>query len=421
MATLPQALGDGRRNGESPSVSPGRALRAGERRRLLRALALIVPLLAFLIVNFAWPIGVVLIRSVKDYDLPAAFPRTAAAIGAWNGSGLPNADVAATFVDELGRAKENNTMSGVANRLNYDVNGFRTLLFSTARRLPFAGSGNALDQLIAVDPRWGDPQYWGAIKHAARPFTSFYLLAALDRRMTAQGEIVRTAPEQRVFVDVFARTLWIGLAVTALCLALGFPLAYLLANVDTRIGNLLMILVLLPFWTSVLVRTTGWAVLLQREGFVNYVLRSIGLIAEPIQMIYNRTGVYVAMTHVLLPFMVLPLYGVMKGIAPTTMRAALSLGAPPAVAFRRVYLPQCMPGISAGSLLVFILALGYYVTPALVGGADDQMVSYFIAFYTNETLNWGMAGALGVILLAVTLLLYALYNRLSGTAGPRWA
>jgi len=395
-------------------------LRRIERRKLLRALVLIVPLFAFLLLNFAWPIGAVLTRSIKDVELPAAMPGTAAVIQRWDGRGLPDASIAAIMVEELARAREKGTVSSVANRLNYDVNGFRTLLLSTARRLPLCGEGTALDQLISIDARWGDRDYWAAIKHAAGPYTSFYLLAALDRRVSVDGEIVQTPAEQRVFVNIFFRTFWISLVVTMFCLVLGYPVAYLLANVNPRVSNLLMILLLLPFWTSVLVRTTGWAVLLQREGIINNLLRAMGVIPEPMQLIYNRTGVYVAMTHVLLPFMVLPLYGVMKGIAPTTVRAALSLGARPWVAFRRVYLPQSMPGISAGCLLVFILALGYYITPALVGGADDQMVSYFIAFYTNETLNWGMAAALGVILLVATLLLYVLYNRLSGTAGPRW-
>jgi putative spermidine/putrescine transport system permease protein len=395
-------------------------LRRIERRKLLRALVLIVPLFAFLLLNFAWPIGAVLTRSIKDVELPAAMPGTAAVIQRWDGRGLPDASIAAIMVEELARAREDGTVSSVANRLNYDVNGFRTLLLSTARRLPLSGEGSALDQLISIDARWGDRDYWAAIKHAAGPYTSFYLLAALDRRVSVDGEIVQTPAEQRVFVNIFFRTFWISLVVTMFCLVLGYPVAYLLANVNPRVSNLLMILLLLPFWTSVLVRTTGWAVLLQREGIINNLLRAMGVIPEPMQLIYNRTGVYVAMTHVLLPFMVLPLYGVMKGIAPTTVRAALSLGARPWVAFRRVYLPQSMPGISAGCLLVFILALGYYITPALVGGADDQMVSYFIAFYTNETLNWGMAAALGVILLVATLLLYVLYNRLSGTAGPRW-
>jgi putative spermidine/putrescine transport system permease protein len=410
---------------QSSSLSPAMSLKPGlrrlERRKLLRALVLIVPLFAFLLLNFALPIGAVLMRSIKDVELAAAMPRTAAVIQQWDGRDLPDAGVAAILVEDLIRARDEGTVSSVANRLNYDVNGFRTLLLSTARRLPLSDSGSALDQLIKIDARWGDRNYWAAIKHAAGPYTSFYLLAALDRRVSVDGEIVLTPADQRVFTNIFFRTFWISLVVTTLCLILGYPVAYLLANIHPRVSNLLMILVLLPFWTSVLVRTTGWAVLLQREGAVNNILRAMGAISEPMQLIYNRTGVYVAMTQVLLPFMVLPLYGVMKGIAPTTMRAALSLGARPWVAFRRVYLPQSMPGISAGCLLVFILALGYYITPALVGGADDQMVSYFIAFYTNETLNWGMAAALGVILLTVTLILYALYNRLSGTAGPRWA
>ena len=129
---------------------------------------------------------------------------------------------------------------------------------------------------------------------------------------------------------------------------------------------------------------------------------------------YNRFGVYVAMTHILLPFMVLPLYSVMRGIPPQYMRAAASLGARPLRAFLRVYLPQTVPGIGAGCLLVFILAIGYYITPALIGGINDQMVSYFVAFFTNQTVNWGMASALGTVLLIVTLLLFALYARLVG-------
>ena len=161
-----------------------------------------------------------------------------------------------------------------------------------------------------------------------------------------------------------------------------------------------MILVLLPFWTSLLVRTCAWIVLLQSKGVVNDSLLWLGIIDEPLPLIYNRFGVCVAMTHILLPFMILPLYSVMKAISPAYMRAAASLGAPPLTAFLRVYLPQTLPGIGAGCLLVFILALGYYITPALVGGAADQMISYFIALYTTETVNWGMASALGAMLLA---------------------
>jgi putative spermidine/putrescine transport system permease protein len=199
-----------------------------------------------------------------------------------------------------------------------------------------------------------------------------------------------------------------------LCLLLGYPVAYQLAALPVRISNLLLILVLLPFWTSLLVRTCAWVVLLQREGVVNDLLTAMNLTTEPLQLIYNRFGVYVAMTHILLPFMVLPLYSVMRGIGPHTMRAAASLGAGPVRAFLRVYLPQTLPGIGAGCLLVFILAIGYYITPALVGGTNDQMVSYFVAFFTNQTINWGMASALGAVLLLASLLLFVLYARLVG-------
>ena len=144
---------------------------------------------------------------------------------------------------------------------------------------------------------------------------------------------------------------------------------------------------------------------------VNKALLSLNVVAEPLTLLFNRTGVIVSMTHILLPFMILPLYSVMKSVPPTYLRAAVSLGSPPLAAFFRVYLPQTWPGIGAGGLLVFILSIGYYVTPALLGGADDQMLSYYIAQYTNVDVNWGMACALGAVLLAATLVLYAVYRR----------
>jgi putative spermidine/putrescine transport system permease protein len=210
------------------------------------------------------------------------------------------------------------------------------------------------------------------------------------------------------------RTFWIGLVVTVITLVLGYPLAYLLATLPTRASNLLMLLVLIPFYTSLLVRTTAWLVLLQREGLVNDALIALGLTNHRIQFVHNRFGVYVAMVHVLLPFMVLPIYSVMKGISPQYMRAALSLGAGPVLAFREVYLPQTFPGIAAGCLLVFILSLGYYITPALVGGPQDQMVSYYISYFTNQTINWGMSAALSAVLLLAVLILFVAYNRLVG-------
>jgi len=380
----------------------------------------VAPLLLFLALNFVLPIGSMLLRSIQDPELSAVLPGTAALLRRLEGGALPDDPIVAVFVMELRQTRESGALSAVANRLNYDINGFRTLLFRTARQLGDETSPATLDLLIRIDPRWGQRETWAALKHASGPLTSFYLLAALDRRLTADGTIARTPPEQAIFVDVFKRTFGISAVVTLVCLVLAYPVAYLLATVPARLGNLLMILVLLPFWTSVLVRTAAWMVLLQREGIVNGILRRAGIISDPLQLIHNRTGVYIAMTYVLLPFMVLPLYGVMKGIPPLAVRAALSLGASPFAAFRRVYLPQTLPGITAGCLLVFILAIGYYITPALVGGADDQLISYFIAFYTNQTLNWGMAAALGLVLLAVTLILYGVYTKLAGPSRLNW-
>jgi len=395
-------------------------LRRAQRSQKLHAILLIAPLLLFLVLNFVLPIGSMLLRSIQDPELSAVMPETAALLRKSATGALPDDHAVVVFVAELGKARASGALSAVANRLNYDINGFRSLLFRTARLTAEETSAANLDALIKIDPRWGERETWTAMKHASGPYTTFYLLAAVDRRFTADGTIVKTPAQQAVFVDVFGRTFGVSAVVTVLCLALAYPIAYLLASAPARLGNLLMILVLLPFWTSVLVRTTAWMVILQREGIVNGVLRRAGIISDPLQLIHNRTGVYIAMTYVLLPFMVLPLYGVMKGVSPLPIRAALSLGATPFAAFRRIYIPQTLPGITAGCVLVFILAIGYYITPALVGGADDQLISYFIAFYTNQTLNWGMAAALGLVLLAVTLILYGVYTKLAGVTGLKW-
>ncbi|MFO1162212.1 MAG: ABC transporter permease [Reyranellaceae bacterium] len=397
------------------------SLRRVERRQSLLAFALVMPLLLFLLVNFVLPIGLMLYRSIDDPEVRTALPHTAAALDAWDGRGQPPAVIATLLVDELGKANDSGDLSRAANRVNYDINGLRSLVMKTARNLPTPADGEPAQALAALDARWGEPETWAALKRATGPTTSFYLLGALDLKRTATGEIQAMDAERAIFLKVVARTLWIGFWVTVFCLLLGYPVAYLLATAPTSVANLLMILVLLPFWTSLLVRTTAWVVLLQKDGPVNGLLQWLGLIDQPLRLIFNRVGVYVAITHVLLPFMILPLYSVMKGIPSTTLRAAVSLGAHPFVAFARVYLPQTLPGITAGTLLVFISAIGYYVTPALIGGADDQMLSYFIAFYTNETTNWGMAAALGGVLLVITALLYAVFSRLAGQAGPRWA
>lgn len=383
----------------------------------LGAWLLVLPLFAFAVGAFILPIGLMLVRSVQDPDFGTAFPQTAAALSRWDGQGLPEETTARLFAAELRAARGTERMSYAANRLNADISGFRSMLLRTARNAPPPTTENALEALRGVDPRWGERSTWAAMRRASGPLTDYFLLAALDHQRSDDGTITGVPAERAVFVTVFVRTLWIGFIVTALCLLLGYPVAYLIANAPAQWANPLLIVVLVPFWTSVLVRTTAWVVLLQKDGLVNEVLGWVGAIEQPLVLIYNRTGVIVAMVHVLLPLMILPLYSVMKGIGPAPMRAAMSLGARPLEAFRRVYLPQTRAGIAAGSLLVFISAIGYYVTPELVGGGGDQLISYFIAFYTNRTLNWGMAAALSLILLVATGLFYIAYARIEARPG----
>ncbi|MGO1074793.1 ABC transporter permease [Inquilinus sp. CA228] len=391
-----------------------RSLRRAGRRRRIEAWLLLAPLVAFLLLVFVAPIAGMLWRAVDDRDVAPVMPRTVAALAGWHGDGLPGEAAFAALAADLAQARTDKSLPAAARRLNYDRNGWRTVVTNTARKLPDSPQGSWQETLTALDPAWGNPEIWGAIARAAGPTTDFYLLAALDLRRDAAGAILPSPPEESIYRAVFLRTFLVALSVTALCLVIGFPVAYLLATRPPRIANILMILVLLPFWTSLLVRTTAWVVLLQTNGVVNEILIGLGLVGEPLQLVYNRVGVLIAMTHVLLPYMILPLYSVMRSIPPAHLRAAYSLGARPVGAFLRVYLPQTLPGIGAGALLVFILALGYYITPALVGGPADQMISWFIAFYTTSTVNWGMASALGLLLLVATLALYAVYARLVG-------
>jgi putative spermidine/putrescine transport system permease protein len=390
------------------------SLRRAERRRRTRSLVLVLPAIAFLLVMFVVPILSMLVVAVGNPELREVMPRTAAAIAAWDGAGVPPPATVAIFVGELRQAAGDGSIGKVARRLNYSIPGFRSALLRTGRSLPppETPEGDLLGALAGIDSHWARPEYWLALKGAAPAVTDFYLLAAADLRRDARGTIVTAPPDEAVFVTVFGRTFWVSLVVTAACLLLGYPIAHLLASLPPRRGNVLMILVLLPFWTSVLVRTTAWLVLLQREGVVNDLAVRLGITNARIELVHNRFGVYVAMVHILLPFMVLPIYSVLRRISPQHMRAAATLGAGPFLAFRKVYFPQSLPGVTSGCLLVFILALGFYVTPALVGGGSDQLISYFIALFANEIVNWGMAAALSAILLAIVMVLLALYQSL---------
>jgi len=266
-----------------------------------------------------------------------------------------------------------------------------------------------------IDKDWLDPDTWSIIKRYSTEFTNGYFLNAIDMEKTVDGPAWRSE-DQQIYLTLFWRTLLMSVTITVSCILLGYPVAWLLANLPARTANLLMILVLLPFWTSLLVRTSAWKILLQQQGVINDILVWLGIVSDGgrLALINNATGTIIAMTHILLPFMILPLYSVMKTIPPAYLRAAKSLGATNWTAFWRVYFPQSVPGIGAGSILVFILSIGYYITPEIVGGTKGVFISNRIAYHISSSLNWGLAAALGAILLAVVMLLYWAYDRIVG-------
>ena len=386
------------------------------RRRLdrLTGIALVLPLLLFLAAVFVAPIAMMLFNSVHSPEIVEALPRTAAAVAGWDYGEAPPEALYVALAADLEAKPEPRLMARAARRLNQEISGYRTLLFRTSRKLSRAEPIAPRDGLVAIDRRWADPAYWRAMQRAAGRYTPFYLLTAVDRRLADDGGIVHAPPEKSIYVGILGRTLWISLVVTFVCLVLSYPVAHQLATLPTRWSNVLMVFVLLPFWTSLLVRISAWVILLQERGVVNDLLLWLQIVNEPLELIYNRTGIYITMVHVMLPFMVLPLFSVMKSIPREYMRAATGLGASPIRAFLRVYLPLTKPGVWSGCLLCFIVSIGYYILPALVGGPADQMIAYFIAFNTNATINWGLASALGVILLACVGLLFGVYSRVAG-------
>jgi putative spermidine/putrescine transport system permease protein len=386
-----------------------------ERTRKLRAFGLALPLLLFILVSFVFPIGTMLWNSVHDpEDISLHLPQTMAALASWDDQGVPDEPVFAALVADLKVAQKEKTAALIGKRLNYEISGIRSKVITTARKVEKLDAGPYKETVISLDPAWNDRNTWSTIKRSSTPYTWFYLLAALDLQRNVDNGVQWISDDRAVYVTVFIRTFWISIQVTAWTLILGFPVAYLLASLPTRTANLLMIFVLLPFWTSLLVRTTAWFVLLLDHGVINDLLQALHFTNQPLKLILSRFGTIVAMTHIQLPFTLLPIYSVMKTISPTHVRAARSLGAGPFYAFWRVYFPQTVPGIAAGCLLTFILSLGYYITPALVGGPTDQMVSNLVSTAINQENNWGKAAALGTILLAVTTILFYVYNKIIG-------
>lgn len=396
-----------------------KSLRRQHRRGVAVALAFTAPLALFMIAFFLVPLFSLLLRAVWSPEVHEALPRTTPLLMKWNQRDLPDPQIYLLLSQDLLEAKDGGRFGRLSQKLDYDLPGFRTLLNRTVRQISKIRAEGDLQgstikhDLIDYDKRWADLDYWRVLTRNLSPLTPSYILAAIDLRQDPNGEVNATPDSEAVYLSILRKTFQISAVVTLAALVLGYPLAYWLTSLPPRRLSIVMLCILIPFWSSVLVRVASWMVLLQREGLVNKLLIASGLTDVPIELLFNRLGVYISMVHILLPVMVLPLYSVMKNIPVTYQNAAISLGSHPFAAFWRIYVPQTLPGIVAGTLLVFIMALGYYIAPMLLGGASDQMLSYYVAYFTNQSVNWGLACALGGLLLVATGLTFAVYRILS--------
>jgi putative spermidine/putrescine transport system permease protein len=392
------------------------SLKKAERKNKIRALLLVAPLLLFILIVYVFPIGEMLFRSVDDRMISGMLPKTFKAMEKWDAKDLPEEPVYAALYEDLSYLKETKTYGKIIARLNYEKSGFSSLIKKTVRKVNKFEEGNYKEQFIKVHKRWGQMEYMGALKNTAPKWTFAKYLKGVDLKFDQEREIIQVPEDRRIYKILWMRTLNVAFWVTVFCFVLAYPIAHLLATLPMKYSNLLMICVLLPFWTSLLVRTSSWMVLLQQQGPINDLIVWLGIAANDNrpELMYNVIGTFVAMTQILLPFMVLPLYSVMKTISPTLMRAGKSLGGTPFVAFRKVYFPLTVPGIGAGCLLVFIISIGYYITPALVGGASGSLISNTIAYHMKSSLDWAFASALGAMLLVGVLTVYWIYNKLVG-------
>ncbi|NRH28132.1 ABC transporter permease [Pseudomonas sp. MS19] len=403
----------------SLSTTEARQAASAQRKKRITAFMFVVPLLVFILLTFVAPIASMLWRSVHHPTVAELIPETLAALENWDGKATPDQQTLQIFAVELnGLAKER--LSGkLAEEFNRAYTGMSSVVKSTARKVGKLKGDDLTTKgaatVLAANPKWQRSDLWYAVKRAGAEYTYDYYLTALDLELNPEKGI-QVREETQIYLQLYSKTLTMALVITLLCAALGYPLSYYLAGLSENRANLLLVLVLLPFWTSLLVRTTAWIALLQTNGVINSFLMGVGLTNEPFEMLYTSFATVVAMTHILLPFMILPLYSVMRGIDPSYMRAAMSLGDKPIPAFAKIYFPMTLPGLSAGALLVFIISVGYYITPALVGGTDGQMISNIIAFHMQRSNNWELAAALGSLLLALILLLYWLYDRFVGAS-----
>ncbi len=391
---------------------PVRALPAKTPRQGGSLALLVLPVVLFVVLIFLWPVARFLALSVDNSEFSGNLPRTIAALSEeMPEGGLPSEAVFVALVEDLAAARRAGQEGVLAQLVNQRIVGSRFLIIKTAKD---AADGKfdmrpVRESLIEKHSGWSNPVLWQEISRQKSAFTDYYLLNSVDLMRGADGSITTVPPDRAVFLDVLLRTIWISAVVTVLCALLALPLAQAIVSAPPAWSRLMFALVLFPLWTSLLVRTVIWIIVLQRNGPVNATLMGLGIVDEPLNLVYTRFSLYVAMVQVLLPMMVLSIVAVMRRVPATYMRAALSLGASWLTAWRRVQLPLILPGILSGGAIVFVFSLGYYITPTLVGGPTDQMVSSYIAFYTNNTLNWGLGAALSLQLLLILLMFAFLF------------
>ncbi|MCK5811022.1 MAG: ABC transporter permease [Cocleimonas sp.] len=390
------------------------------RREKTKALVLVLPLLFFLIVFFITPIGYMLYRSFYNPTVANLAPKTSEVLTKWQDiSKPPNEETYKTLAYEIKQLQKTRLSGKFAEEVNRRLPRTGSVIKRTARKIKNIALDdvkNYQELLISLHEKWGQPEIWTGIRAASDKFTINYYANALDYKLEPSGKIVKQPEDRQVYLPILMRTFYIALIITLLTFLLGYPVAYYLSLIPLKKASILLIFVLLPFWTSLLVRTTAWIAILQSNGVINQSLLSLHVIDKPLDIIYNQFSTILAMTHILLPFMILPLYSVMKGIDPSYVRASQSLGANPFKAFIQVYFPLSLPGLSAGALLVFIISIGYYITPALIGGVDGQLISNLVAHHMRSTNNWELAAALGSVLLVLIIIFYWIYDRLVGAS-----
>ncbi|MCB2093004.1 MAG: ABC transporter permease [Rhodobacteraceae bacterium] len=377
----------------------GTRRRIRPKRATLVGLALIAPLALVIVLFLILPLVRFVSLSVDNRETAQWLSHTAAALSDWHGEGLPADDAYAAIARDI--RENSDSTSKLAARLNFFEGGMISLMRHTAAQLDTIPPTRA--GFVAFHKDWGDPETWRAIYLVSQPLLSEHYLNALDLRADNPTEplsIEKQPERQQIFQRLWLRTIMVALVVITLCTLIGYPLAFYLSQAQGFAFILGMGTVLLPFWTPLLARITSWQVLLESTGIIPTALAASGLIEGRVPQLFdNLFATIVVMTYVLLPFAVLPTYAVMNRVSPSLYRAALTLGASPVRAFFQVYLPQTLPGVVAGCVLIFVFSWGFYLTPELVGGPGGSLIGNQIAYHFSSSLNWGLAAALSGLLL----------------------